>query len=46
MIVIPGRSQPLKAAGKRITSWVEESNGLMVEAHSTVRRAACPRSWK
>ena len=43
MIVIPGLSQPLKAAGKRITAWAEQSNGLMVEAHSTVRRAACPR---
>ena len=43
MIVLPGLSQPLKAAGKRITSWVEESNGPMVEADSTVRRAACPR---
>ena len=46
MIVIPGLSQPLKAAGKRITSWVEESDGLMVEADSTVRRAACPRCSK
>ena len=43
MIVIPGLSQPLKAAGKRITSRVEENNGLTVEAHSTVRRAARPR---
>ena len=43
MIVIPGLLQWLRAAGKRITSWVEESNGLRVEAHSTVRRAACLR---
>ena len=43
MIVIPGLSQPLNATGMRVTSWVEESNGLMVEARSTVRRAACPR---
>ena len=43
MIVIPGLSQPLKAAGKRINSWVEDGDKLMVEAHSTVRRAACPR---
>lgn len=43
MIVIPGLLQPLKAAGKRITSWVEESDAVMVEVGSTVRRAACPR---
>ena len=28
MIVIPGLSQPLKAAGKHITSWTEGSGGL------------------
>ena len=43
MIIIPGLSQPLKAAGKRIDSWVEDGNKLMVKADSTVRRAACPR---
>ena len=37
MIVIPGLSQPLKAAGKRITSWNEERGGLTVEAGSAVR---------
>ena len=42
MIVIPGLSQPLKAAGKRITSWAEDSDGLTVEADSTVRGATCP----
>ena len=46
MIVIPGLSQPLKAAGKRITSWAEDSSGLTVEAESTVRGAACPRCSK
>ena len=43
MIIIPGLSQPLKAAGKRIDSWVEDGDKLMVKADSTVRRAACPR---
>ena len=43
MIIIPGLSQPLKAAGKRIDSWVEDGKKLMVKADSTVRRAACPR---
>ena len=42
MIVIPGLSQPMKAAGKRITSWAEDSDGLTVEADSTVRGATCP----
>jgi hypothetical protein len=46
MITIPGLSQPLKAAGKRITSWAEDSSGLTVEAESTVRGAACPRCSK
>ena len=46
MIVIPGLSQPLKAAGKRITSWAEDSSGLTVEADSTVRGATCPRCSK
>ena len=43
MIISPGLSQPLKAAGKRIDSWVEDGDKLMVKADSTVRRAACPR---
>ena len=42
MIIIPGLSQPLKAAGKRIDSWVEDGDKLMVKADSAVRRAACP----
>jgi len=42
MVIIPGLSQPLKAAGKRITSWAEDSGGLTVEANSTVRGATCP----
>ena len=46
MIVIPGLSQPLKAAGKHITSRNEESGGLMVQADSAVQRAACPRCSK
>ena len=46
MIVIPGLSQPLEAAGKRITSWTEDGCGLTVEVGSTVRRAACPRCSK
>ena len=34
MIVIPGLWQPLKAAGKRVTSWSKEGSGLTVEAGS------------
>ena len=46
MIIIPGLSQPLEAAGKRITSWTEDSDGLTVQADSTVRGATCPRCSK
>ena len=46
MIVVRGLLQPLKATGKRVSSWVEDGDKLVVKADSTVRRAACPRCLK
>ena len=46
MVIIPRLSQPLAAVGKRITSWDDDGERLLVEAGSLVRRAACPRCLK
>ena len=43
MIVIPGLSRPLEAAGRHITSWDDSGSRLIVETSSTVQWAACPR---
>ncbi len=43
MVVFPGLSQPLEAAGKHIVSWDDGGSRLVVEACSVVRRATCPR---
>ena len=43
MVVFPGLSQPLEAAGKQIVSWDDGGSRLVVDAASIVRWAACPR---
>lgn len=43
MVVMPGLSQPLEAAGKCITSWDDSGSRLVVKAGSVVRWATCPR---
>ena len=43
MIVLPGLSEPLRAAGVRITSWREDDGCVRVLAQTATRRAACPR---
>ena len=43
MVVFPGLSQPLEAAGKQILSWDDDGSRLVVEAASVVRWASCPR---
>ena len=43
MVVFPGLSQPLEAAGKQIISWDDGGSRLVVNAASIVRWAACPR---
>lgn len=43
MIVLPGLSEPLRAAGVCITSWREDDGCLRVQAQTATRRAACPR---
>ena len=43
MVVIPGLSPLLEAAGKHITSWDDSGSRLAVETVSVVRSAVCPR---
>ena len=43
MVMFPGLSQPLEAAGKQIISWDDGGGRLVVDAASIVRWAACPR---
>jgi transposase len=43
MVVIPGLSRLLEAAGKHITSWDDSGSRLVVEAGSVVESAVCPR---
>jgi len=42
MVVIPGLSRLLEAAGKHITSWDDSGSRLVVETGSAVRSAVCP----
>ena len=43
MVVIPGLSRLLEAAGKHVVSWDDSGSRLVVEAGSTVQSAVCPR---
>ena len=43
MVVIPGLSRLLEAAGKHVVSWDDSGSRLAVEAGSTVQSAVCPR---
>jgi transposase len=43
MVVIPGLSRLLEAAGKRVTSWDDSGSRLVVEAGSVVESAVCPQ---
>ena len=42
MVVIPGLSRLLEAAGKRVTAWDDTGSRLVVEAGSVVKSAVCP----
>lgn len=43
MVVIPGLSSLLEAAGKYVSSWDDSGSRLVVDAGSVVQSAACPR---
>lgn len=43
MVVIPGLSRLLEAAGKHVTAWDDSGSRLVVEAGSVVQAAVCPR---
>lgn len=43
MVVIPGLSSLLEAAGKHVSSWDDSGSRLVVDAGSIIKSAVCPR---